>query len=76
MMIMSLNVNYKCQSGRKCDRVGFYTIWYVRACKLRWWASPPQLDLLGSFSSYQSLHTREALMKKSSIGGKQYLDYL
>ena len=29
MMIMILKVNYKCQSGRKCNRVGFYTIWYV-----------------------------------------------
>ena len=61
MMIMSLKVNNKCQSGRKRDCVGFNTIWYVRSCKLRWWASPPQLDLLGSSSSYQSLHMREAL---------------
>ena len=29
MMIMSLKVNYKYQSGRKRDRVGFYGIWYV-----------------------------------------------
>ena len=65
MMIMSLKVNYKCQSGRKRDPVGFYMIWYVRPIKLRWWASPPQLDLLGSFSLYQSLRTREALSQLS-----------
>ena len=64
-MIMSFQVNYKCQSGRKRDRVGFYAIWYVRSCELRWWASPPQLDLLGSFSLYQSLRTREAFSKLS-----------
>ncbi len=29
MMIISLKVNYKCQSGRKRDRVDFYAIWYV-----------------------------------------------
>ncbi len=27
MMIISLKVNYKCQSGRKRDRVGFYVIY-------------------------------------------------
>ncbi len=45
-MIMSLKVNYKCQSGRMCNHVGFYVMWYVRSCKLRRWASPLQLDLL------------------------------
>ena len=46
VMIMSLKVNYKCQSGgMMCIHVGFYVIWYVLSCKLRWWASPPQLDL-------------------------------
>ena len=29
MMIISLKVNYNCQSGRKHDRVGFYAIWYA-----------------------------------------------
>jgi len=62
---MSLKVNYKCQSGRKRNRVGFYAIWHVRSCELRWWASPPQLDLLGSFSLYQSLCTREAFSQLS-----------
>jgi len=47
MMIISLKVNYNCQSGRKHERVGFYAIWYAWPCELRWWASPPQLDLLG-----------------------------
>jgi hypothetical protein len=42
-MIMSLKVNYKCQSGGMCNHVGFYVMWYVRSCELRWWASPPQL---------------------------------
>ncbi len=46
MMIMSLKVNYKCQSWRVCNHIGFYVMWYVRSCKLRWCASPLQLDLL------------------------------
>jgi hypothetical protein len=45
-MIMSLKVNYKCQSRWVCIHVGFYVMWYVWSCELRWWASPPQLDLL------------------------------
>ena len=43
MMIKSLKVNYKCQSGSRHDRVGFYAICYVRSCELRWWASPPSV---------------------------------
>ena len=45
-MIISLKVNYKSQSGGMCNHVGFYVMWYVRSWELRWWASPPQLDLL------------------------------
>jgi len=29
MMIVSLKVNYKCQSRGMCIHVGFYVMWYV-----------------------------------------------
>jgi len=35
-MITSLKVNYKCQSGGMYNHVGFYMMWYVRSCELRW----------------------------------------
>jgi hypothetical protein len=45
-MIYDLKVNYKWQSGGMCIHVGFYMMCYVWSRELRWWASPPQLDLL------------------------------
>ena len=40
-----MKIILECHQRGCCIHVGFYVIQYIRLCELRWWASPPQMNL-------------------------------
>ncbi len=45
MRLKWMKSDLECRSKRVCIHVGFYVIQYIRSCEVRWWTSPPQMDL-------------------------------
>ena len=45
MRLKWMKSDLECRSKRMCIHVGFYVIQYIQLCGVRWWTSPPQMDL-------------------------------